>query len=96
VRKGADGEEKFRRVRPDRVVHPLACGSVAAPAGREFGRAFIAECRKALAAPVVESPQQVKTHAIDDDVDAYFAEEPAGDEEETDDEEYYADAFGNS
>jgi hypothetical protein len=37
VRKGADGEEKFRRVRPDRVVHPLACGPVTAPARREFG-----------------------------------------------------------
>ncbi|HXO52724.1 MAG TPA: transposase, partial [Mycobacterium sp.] len=59
-------------------------------------RAFIAECRNALAANVVESPQQVKAHGIDDDVDAYFAENPAGDEEETDDEEYYADAFGNS
>ena len=37
MRKGADGEVKFRRVRPDRVVHPLACGSVPTPARREFG-----------------------------------------------------------
>jgi hypothetical protein len=38
----------------------------------------------------------VKAYAIDDDVDGYFADEPAGHEEETDDEEYYADAFGSS
>ena len=37
VRKAPDGEEKFRRVRPDRVVDPLACGPVAAPARGQFG-----------------------------------------------------------
>ena len=34
-RKGADGEEKFRHVRFDRAVHPLAGGSLAARSSRQ-------------------------------------------------------------
>jgi transposase InsO family protein len=59
-------------------------------------RVFIAECRKALAAQAFEAPRQVDARAADDDLDIYNAEDDAGDEEEIEDEEYYADAFEES
>ena len=54
VRKGVDGEEKFRRVRPDRVVDPLACGPVPAPTVGDLG----IDCKtiaKYLAPAIAES-----------------------------------------
>jgi transposase InsO family protein len=59
-------------------------------------RVFIADCRKALAAQVVEVPQRRESQAFEDDVDAFVAEDAADDDEETDDDEYYADAFEDS
>jgi hypothetical protein len=54
-------------------------------------RAFIAQCRKALAAPVTE-PAQHPGEAIEDDLDSYVDDDPADDEAMGDDA-YYADAF---
>jgi transposase InsO family protein len=59
-------------------------------------RVFIAECRKALAAQAFEAPREVDARAADDDLDIYNAEDDDGDEEEIEDEEYYADAFEES
>jgi hypothetical protein len=59
-------------------------------------RVFIAECRKALSATAFEAPRQVEAHDAADDLDVYVAEDGAGDEEEIEDEEYYADAFEES
>jgi transposase InsO family protein len=54
-------------------------------------RAFIAQCRKALAAPVTE-PAQHPGEAIEDDLDGYVDDDPA-DDDAIDDDTYYADAF---
>jgi hypothetical protein len=60
-------------------------------------RAFIAECRKALAAPVSETAQQPDEAGIEDDVDAYLRDEdPDTDDADLGDDAYYSDAFGES
>jgi hypothetical protein len=57
-------------------------------------RAFIAQCRNALAATVTEKPQQPEEVAFEDDVDGYLSDDMSDtDDADLDDDAYYADAF---
>jgi hypothetical protein len=59
-------------------------------------RAFVAQCREALAATATESPQQPAVAAADDDIDADIFDDAPGTDADIGDDAYYADAFEES